>query len=114
LAATPPASPQGKGRGVKSYIAFAAIIVGSLASPLTGAQAQGIPDGFVHGVQEGNRIAGPIGAVVGGGVGTVIGGFEGLFGIRPVAAVYPEDEPRPYRHRVRHSYHHVRRTHTTS
>ena len=98
---------------MKSHIAFAAIIVASLASPLTGAQAQGIPDGFMHGVQEGNRIAGPIGAVVGGGVGTVIGGFEGLFGIRPVAAVYPEDEPRPYRHRVRHSYHHVRRTHTT-
>ena len=46
-------------------------------------------------------------------VGTVIGGFEGLFGVRPVAAVYPEDEPRPYRHRVRHSYHHVRHTHTT-
>ena len=57
--------------------------------------------------------AGPVGAVVGSAVGGVIGGVEGLFGVRPVYAAYPE--PRMDRHRqwVRHSYHHMHRRHTT-
>lgn len=51
----------------------------SLSLPLA-AQAQGIPGGVAHGVYEGERRAGPIGAVVGGAVGGVIGGIEGVFG----------------------------------
>lgn len=99
---------------MKFNVLFASIVVATLASPLA-AQAQGIPDGIVHGSYEGNRVAGPVGAVVGGAVGGVIGGVEGLFGVRPVADVYPEEDGRLYRHRrwIRHSYHHVRHAHTT-
>lgn len=52
----------------------------SLALPIA-AQAQGIPGGVAHGVYEGERRAGPIGAVVGGAVGGVIGGIEGVLGV---------------------------------
>ena len=100
---------------MKLQILFVAAATAVLASPLA-AQAQGIPDGIAHGGYEGSRVAGPVGAVVGGVVGGVIGGVEGLFGVRPVYASYPAEEPRAYRHRrwVRHSYHHVRRNRATS
>jgi hypothetical protein len=81
---------------VKSQLLFASVIVAAIAAPLA-AQAQGVPGGFVHGVHEGNRIAGPIGAIVGGPVGGVIGGIEGVLGIGPA---YREPPPRVYRHRV--------------
>ena len=57
--------------------------------------AQGVPGGFVHGANEGFRIAGPVGAVVGAPVGGVIGGVEGLLGIGPAYR-----EPPPVRRRV--------------
>lgn len=67
----------------------------SLSLPLA-AQAQGIPGGVAHGVYEGERRAGPIGAVVGGAVGGVIGGIEGVLG---VDRRYYAAEPAPYRAR---------------
>ncbi len=99
---------------MKFNILFAIAAVATLASPLA-AKAQGIPDGVAHGVYVGNSAAGPIGAVVGGAVGGVIGGVEGVLGVRPVYAAYPDGEPRVYHHRrgVRHSYRHVHRRHTT-
>jgi hypothetical protein len=66
-------------------------------SPLA-AQAQGVPGGFYHGVSEGNRIAGPVGAVVGGAVGGVIGGVEGALGVN-YAPSYQEEAPPPPRYR---------------
>ena len=81
---------------MKSQMLFASIIVAATAVPLA-AQAQGVPGGFVHGVHEGARIAGPIGAVVGGPVGGVIGGIEGLLGIGPA---YREPPPRVTQRRV--------------
>ena len=97
---------------MKFHILFAAAAV-TLASPLA-AQAQGIPDGIAHGAYVGNNAAGPVGAVVGGAVGGVVGGVEGLFGVRPVYAAYPEAQPRLYHHRrwVRHSYRHMHGRHT--
>ncbi len=99
---------------MKFHILFAAVVIASLASPLA-AQAQGVPGGIAYGVYEGNRQAGPVGAVVGGAVGGVIGGVEGLLGMQPVYAAYPERTPRVYHHRrwMRHSYRHARRRHTT-
>ena len=75
---------------------FASVIVAAVAAPLA-AQAQGVPGGFVHGVNEGWRIAGPVGAVVGGPVGGVIGGIEGVLGIGPA---YREAPPRVTHRRV--------------
>jgi hypothetical protein len=106
-------SPSGKDPSLKFQIVFAATVAASLVSPLA-AQAQGIPDGVAHGAYVGNNAAGPIGAVVGGAVGGVIGGINGVLGIGPSYAVYPAEEPRAYRHRVRHSYRHVHPAHTTS
>jgi hypothetical protein len=100
---------------VKFQIVFAAAVVvaASLVSPLA-AQAQGIPDGVAHGAYVGNNTAGPVGAVVGGAVGGVIGGINGVLGIRPTYADYPAEEPHMYyRHRIRHSYRHAQRPHTT-
>jgi hypothetical protein len=107
-------SPSGKDLSVKFQIVFAATVAvaASLVSPLA-AQAQGIPDGVAHGAYVGNNTAGPIGAVVGGAVGGVIGGINGVLGIGPSYAAYPAEEPRVYRHRVRHSYRHVHHAHTT-
>jgi len=98
---------------VKVHILFTAVVVASLASPFA-AKAQGIPDGVAHGAYVGNNAAGPVGAVVGGAVGGVIGGVEGILGVRPVSATYPEAAPRVYRHRVRHSYRHVHHKQPTS
>jgi hypothetical protein len=107
------ASQQRKeGCSVKFHILFAAVAAATLASPLA-AQAQGIPDGIAHGAYVGNNTAGPVGAVVGGAVGGVIGGVEGLFGVRPVYAAYPEPRMDHHRQWVRHSYHHMHRRHTT-
>lgn len=75
---------------------FAGVVATSIAVPLS-VQAQGIPGGFVHGANEGWRIAGPVGAVVGAPVGGVIGGVEGLLGIGPT---YQGPPPRVYRQRV--------------
>jgi hypothetical protein len=76
-------------------VLFAGAIVATIAMPLA-AQAQGVPGGFVHGANEGYRIAGPVGAVVGAPVGGVIGGVEGLLGVGPA---YQEPPPRVYRAR---------------
>jgi len=104
-------SNRGRGRSVKFHILFATAVAATLALPLA-AQAQGIPDGIAHGGGAvGMNTAGPIGAVVGGAVGGVVGGVEGLFGLGPTYAAYPEDAPRayPHHHWVRHTYHHVHR-----
>jgi len=84
-------------------LAAAACLV---ALPLA-AQAQGIPEGAAYGFNQGNHIAGPVGAVVGGVVGGVTGGINGMLGVDPRA----EDvKPQPvvYRHvrHVRHRRHH--------
>jgi hypothetical protein len=89
------------------------VILALLAVPAV-AQAQGVPGGAAHGFQEGNRIAGPVGAVVGTAVGGVIGGVEGVLGVnqRPVAHTdYSEAPPPAYRrHRAsRHKAHSSRR-----
>jgi hypothetical protein len=101
-------------RNVKFQIVFAAgvVVAASLLSPLA-AQAQGIPDGVAHGAYVGNNTAGPVGAVVGGAVGGVIGGINGVLGITPTYATYPAEGPRVYHHRIRHSYRHAQRPHTT-
>ena len=95
---------------MKLHILFAAAVAATLTVPLA-AQAQGIPDGVAHGAAVGSNTAGPIGAVLGGAVGGVVGGVEGLFGVAPTYASYPEGAPRAYhrRHWVRHSYHHIHR-----
>jgi hypothetical protein len=59
---------------------FTSVIAAAVAAPQT-AQAQGVPGGFVHGANEGYRIAGPVGAIVGAPVGGVIGGIEGVLGV---------------------------------
>ncbi len=94
---------------MKFHILSAAIVATTLALSVT-AHAQGIPDGVAHGGAVGMNAAGPVGAVVGGAVGGVVGGVEGLFGVRPYYASYPEGAPRVYRYRrgVRHSYRHYR------
>lgn len=80
---------------MKSQMLFASVIVAATALPLT-AQAQGgFPGGFIHGANEGYRIAGPVGAVVGAPVGGVIGGVKGFFGIDS----YREPPPPVRRHR---------------
>jgi hypothetical protein len=83
---------------VKSQLLYAGVIVAAVAAPLT-ANAQGVPGGFVHGANEGYRIAGPVGAVVGAPVGGVIGGVEGLLGITP--AYYAPPPPVAHRRVVR-------------
>ncbi len=70
------------------------IVVAAIAAPLT-AHAQGAPGGFVHGLHEGYRIAGPVGAVVGAPVGGFIGAVEGALGVGPA---YQEPPPRVRRH----------------
>jgi len=104
---------------MKFHLLPVVVVLAAVATPLTAAQAQGIADGAAHGAYVGNNAAGPIGAVVGGAVGGVIGGVEGgiagVFGVHPVAASYPGAEaPVYHRHRLRHSYRHGYRTHTTS
>ena len=104
---------------MKFHLLPVVVILAAIATPLTAAQAQGIADGAAHGAYVGNNAAGPIGAVVGGAVGGVIGGVEGgvagVFGLHPVAASYPANEPTVYRHHhVRHSYRHSYRTHAAS
>ena len=69
-------------------------------------QAQGVPGGAAHGFNEGNRIAGPVGAVVGTAVGGVIGGVEGVLGINQ--RYYAEYPDHPH---YRSHLHHYRRVH---
>ncbi|MFI4961286.1 MAG: hypothetical protein ACHP82_07540 [Hyphomicrobiales bacterium] len=61
---------------MKMNLLIGSAFLAVLAIPLA-AQAQGVPGGAAHGFNEGNRIAGPIGAVV----GTVVGGVEGVLGL---------------------------------
>jgi hypothetical protein len=66
---------------MKLRVVIASLAIAVSAVPVA-AQAQGVPGGVAHGVYEGNRRAGPIGAVVGGAVvGGVIGGAEGVLGL---------------------------------
>src|SRR5450756_1802377 len=65
---------------MKKNLLIAGLFLVTLAMPLA-AQAQGVPGGAAHGFNEGNRIAGPVGAVVGTAVGGVIGGVEGVLGV---------------------------------
>src|SRR5882757_2506259 len=98
---------------MKMNLIVASMSIVTLAMPLA-VQAQGVPGGAAHGFNEGNRIAGPVGAVVGTAVGGVIGGVEGVLGVNQRAAAYSygEEAPPPvvrqvrrhkrYSHRVRH------------
>jgi hypothetical protein len=99
---------------VKFHVLPAAVVLAAFALPLSGAHAQGIADGAAHGAYVGNKAAGPVGAIVGGAVGGVVGGVEGgiagVFGLHPVPASYPENEPRVY-HRHRWTHHTYRREH---
>jgi hypothetical protein len=82
------------------------IAAAAMVAPLA-AHAQGAPGGFVHGLHEGYRIAGPVGAVVGAPVGGVIGAVEGVFGVGPAYA----EPPRQVRYRRvvrKHRRHHTR------
>ena len=88
---------------------IAGAVIAAFSMPLA-AQAQGVPGGAAHGFNEGNRIAGPVGAVVGtavgGVIGGVIGGVEGVLGVDH--RYYVSDSPeRPvvYRHHWRHRHH---------
>jgi hypothetical protein len=89
---------------MKKNLLIGSAFLAVLAMPLA-AQAQGVPGGAAHGFDEGNRIAGPVGAVVGTAVGGVIGGVEGVLGIDQ--RYYVSETPR-YRHhwRRRHHRHH--------
>jgi len=87
------------------------LLVGSaflalLAMPLA-AQAQGVPGGAAHGFDEGNRIAGPVGAVVGTAVGGVIGGVEGVLGFDQPYYVNETPTYRHHRHHRRHHHHNM-------
>ncbi len=87
---------------MKYQVLIATALVATFAVPLA-AQAQGVPGGIAHGMYEGNRRAGPVGAVVGGAVGGVLGGIEGVLGLNYAQANYAEPEyvERP-QHPVRH------------
>jgi hypothetical protein len=89
---------------VKSQLLYAGVIVAAVAAPLT-AQAQGVPGGFVHGANEGYRIAGPVGAVVGAPVGGFIGAVEGALGVGPryqePTYIHQRRPVRKYKRRVR-------------
>ena len=88
---------------MKKNLLIAGLFLVTLAMPLA-AQAQGVPGGAAHGFNEGNRIAGPVGAVVGTAVGGVIGGVEGVLGIDQ--HYYVSETPH-YRHHRRHHHHHM-------
>lgn len=90
---------------MKTNLIIASMSIVTLAMPLA-AQAQGVPGGAAHGFNEGNRIAGPVGAVVGTAVGGVIGGVEGVFGVdhRYYVSGSPET-PVAYRRHWRHRHH---------
>jgi len=108
-----PSHPNKRKGDVMRVSVFAGVFFAIAAMPLA-AQAQGVPGGAAHGFQEGNRIAGPVGAVVGTAVGGVIGGVEGVFGIDHRPAAYTEFEQAPppaYRPRhFRSRHHYVRRS----
>lgn len=89
---------------MKMKLLIGSAFLAVLAMPLA-AQAQGVPGGAAHGFDEGNRIAGPVGAVVGTAVGGVIGGVEGVLGLDQ--RYYVSETP-VYRHhwRRRHHRHH--------
>jgi len=98
-------------RAMKVKLLIGVACLAAFAMPVA-VQAQGVPGGATHGFNEGNRIAGPVGAVVGTAVGGVIGGAEGVLGINQrYYAEYPEQPYyRTYRHHRRHiHYRHHRR-----
>jgi len=70
---------------MKKNLLIASMSLVALAMPLS-ARAQGVPGGATHGFNEGNRIAGPVGAVVGTAVSGVIGGvwFTGTTGVAAI------------------------------
>jgi hypothetical protein len=82
---------------MKTQVLIASALVATFWAPLA-AQAQGVPGGIAHGMYEGNRRAGPVGAVVGGAVGGVLGGIEGVLGLNTYQAAYsePVTPERPY------------------
>ena len=88
---------------MRSQILCIGVIVAAIAAPLT-AQAQGVPGGFVHGANDGYRIAGPIGAVVGAPFGAVVGGVEGVLGVSPAYSEPPVMRPRVVRVRAKKSH----------
>jgi hypothetical protein len=102
-------APKWKGIDLmKTQALIASAVLATLAVPLA-VHAQGIPGGAAHGIYEGNRRAGPLGAVVGGVVGGVIGGIDGILGVQHYQAyyseppAYSEPAPRPARrHRKLH------------
>jgi hypothetical protein len=87
---------------MKMNLLIGSAFLAVLAIPLA-AQAQGVPGGAAHGFNEGNRIAGPIGAVVGTAVGGVVGGVEGVLGLDQ--RYYVSETPHN-RHHWRHRHHH--------
>ena len=93
---------------MKMKLLIGSACLAALTMPLA-AQAQGVPGGAAHGFNEGNRIAGPVGAVVGTAVGGVIGGVEGVFGIDQ--RYYPEYPDHPHYRSYRHHHRHVRYRH---
>src|SRR5450830_338571 len=98
---------------MKMKLLIGSACLAALAMPLA-AQAQGVPGGAAHGFNEGNRIAGPVGAVVGTAVGGVIGSVKRVLAINHrYYAEYPEQPYyRTYRHHRRHiHYRHHRRRH---
>jgi len=80
---------------MKKHLLIASTFVAALAMPLA-VHAQGVPGGAAHGFDEGNRIAGPVGAVVGTAVGGVIGGVEGVLGTD--RRYYVAETPYHHRH----------------
>ena len=83
---------------------IAGAVIAAFSMPLA-AQAQGVPGGAAHGFNEGNRIAGPVGAVVGTAVGGVIGGVEGVFGLDRRYYADNSVEPHYMYHHRRHHWH---------
>jgi hypothetical protein len=74
------------------------------------ANAQGVPGGVAHGVHQGNRIAGPVGALWEVQLAEQIGGVEGLLGINHQYRTYYAAPRRSYRRKsarisVRYSRH---------
>ena len=84
---------------MKTQVLIASALVATFWAPLA-AHAQGVPGGIAHGIYEGNRRAGPVGAVVGGAVGGVIGGIEGVLGLNTYQAAYsePVSPAHPHKH----------------
>jgi hypothetical protein len=94
---------------MKAQVLIASAFIATFTVPLA-AHAQGVPGGIAHGIYEGDRRAGPVGAVVGGAVGGVIGGIEGVLGVQHYQTSYSErpaysELPPPPRHHLRKPHH---------